>query len=91
MNPIADALVATHKELEERTKSGLARASATGAEYLGKMKGDEVVSASARLRDLATAAARVFGWDNDKGGAVTLNQVVVSMEQLEQIRALRAS
>jgi hypothetical protein len=29
---IADALVATHKELEERTKSGLARAAARAAE-----------------------------------------------------------
>jgi hypothetical protein len=34
---------------------------------------------------------RVFGWDNDKGSAVTLNQVCITPEQLEQIRALRNS
>jgi hypothetical protein len=39
-----------------------------------------------QLRDLA--AARVFGWDNDKPG-VQFNQLVVIQQQLEQMRALR--
>ena len=84
-------LIATHKELEAKTKTGLSIAAAKAAEQAAGQDGATNLNCSGKLRDLAAAAARVFGWDNDKGSAVTLNQVVVSMEQLEQIRALRAS
>jgi len=86
-----DALIAAHKELENRTKSGLAQATAKAAEAAAKSEKPVEVSSPSHLRDLAATAARIFGWDGDKGSAVTLNQVVVSQEQLEQIRALRSA
>jgi uncharacterized linocin/CFP29 family protein len=49
------------------------------------------VSSTARLRDLAASAARIFGWDKtDKPGVQLNQQFVISQEQLEQIRQLRA-
>jgi hypothetical protein len=83
-----DVLLATHKELEERTKSGLARATARAAEAAAKAAEPPPVSNTAHLRDLAQSAARIFGWNTD-GPQVQLNQqVVISQEQLEQIRQL---
>jgi hypothetical protein len=89
LNPIADALVATHKELEERTKSGLARATARAAEAAGTAAEPLQVSNPAHLRDLAASAARIFGWDADKKPGVQLNTLVITTEQLQKIRALR--
>ena len=89
LHPIADALVATHKELEERTKSGLARATARAAEAAGTAAEPLKVSNTAHLRDLAASAARIFGWDSDKPAGNTYNTLVVTTEQLQQIRALR--
>ena len=86
-----DVLAQTHKELGERTRTGLAQATARAAEAAAKAEKPLEVGNTAQLRDLAASAARIFGWDNDKGGGFILNQVVVSQEQLEQIRALRAS
>ena len=89
LHPIADALVETHKELEERTKSGLARATARAAEAAATAPEPLEVSNTAQLRDLAASAARVFGWDADKKPGVQLNQLVITTEQLQEIRALR--
>ena len=47
------------------------------------------VSNTAQLRYLAQSAARVFGWDSDKPAGSTYNTLVVTTEQLQQIRALR--
>src|SRR5438552_2663052 len=88
LHPIADTLVETHKELETRTKSGLARATTKAAEHAAEQDGATSLSYSGKLRDLAAAAARVFGWDSDKP-TVQLNQFCITPEQLEQIRALR--
>lgn len=74
-----DVLLATHKELEGRTKSGLAQATARAAEPL-------TVSNTAQLRDLAASAARVFGWDNNDKPGVQLNQLCISQEMIERIR-----
>jgi hypothetical protein len=84
-----DVLLATHKELEERTKSGLARATARAAEAAATATEPLQVSNTAHLRDLAASAARVFGWDADKKPGVQLNTLVITTEQLQQIRALR--
>src|SRR4029077_8993125 len=90
LNPIADALVATHKELEERTKSGLAQATVRAAEAAANAAKPLEVSNTAHLRDLAQSAARIFGW-GEGGVTVNTNQaLVVTQEQLEQIRQLRA-
>ena len=84
-----DVLLATHKELEERTKTGLAQATARAAESAAKAEEPLQVSNTAQLRDLAQSAARIFGWNTD-GPQVHLNQqVVITQEQLEQIRQLR--
>jgi hypothetical protein len=49
------------------------------------------VSNTSQLRDLAASAARIFGWDkNDKPGVQLNQQFVITPEQLEQIRQLRA-
>jgi hypothetical protein len=47
------------------------------------------VCTTAHLKDLAAAAARVFGWDQQQRSGDTYNTVVLSMEQLAMIRSLR--
>ena len=49
------------------------------------------VSNTAQFRDLAASAARIFGWDAEKvkGPRDTYNTLVVTQDQLEQIRQLR--
>jgi len=89
LHPVAEALVETHKKLEAKTKTGLMQTTAKAATHAAQ-KPPLDVSNTSQLRDLAQSAARIFGWDSDKPG-VQLNQVVITQEQLEQIRALRDS
>lgn len=89
LHPVADALVATHKELEERTKSGLAQATARAAEAAAKSAEPLQVGNTSQLRDLAASAARVFGWDKAPQTNVQVNTgFKLTMEQLEEIRTL---
>jgi hypothetical protein len=88
-HPVADVLVATHKELGERTKSGLARATARAAEAAATAPEPLEVSNTAQLRDITAAASRLFGWDKREGAQVQLNQLMITHEQLQQIRQLR--
>ena len=90
LHPVADALVETHKDLEAKTKSALATATAKAAGHAGTLDGEKLWENPGKLRDLGAAAAKLFGWNNGAPG-VQFNQLVVSQEQLEQIRALRAS
>ena len=84
-----EVLLATHKELEDRTKTGLAQATARAAEAAAKAAKPLEVSSTAQLRDLAASAARVFGWDKGPQTAVQVNAgFKLTMEQLEQMRAL---
>jgi hypothetical protein len=84
-----DVLLQTHKELGERTKTGLAQATARAPERAAKSEEPLQVSNTAHLRDLAQSAARIFGW-GEGGVTVNANQaLVVTQEQLEQIRQLR--
>ena len=86
-----DVLLQTHKELGERTKTGLAQATARAAEAAAKAEEPLQVSNTAHLRDLAQSAARIFGW-GEGGVTVNANQaLVVTPEQLEQIRQLRGA
>jgi hypothetical protein len=80
-----DVLLATHEELGERTKTALAQATAAAAEHAAKQPPLPVTNA-AQMRDLAAAAARIFGWDQKKGD--THNTMVISHEDLARIRAL---
>jgi hypothetical protein len=88
LHPIADALVSTHKELDSRTKTALAQATARAAEGAAKSEKPIDVTSTSHLRDLAQSAARVFGWT--EGPQVQVNtQLCITAEQLEQIRQLR--
>ena len=89
MHPVADALVETHKELEAKTKSALATATAKAAGHAGTLEGEKLWENPGKLRDLGTAAAKLFGWDNAHQQGNTYNTLVLSAEQLEKIRALR--
>jgi hypothetical protein len=92
LHPIADALVSTHKELDSRTKTALAQATARAAESAAQAAEPLPVSNTAHLRDLAQSAARIFGWDSDKKPpGDTYNTLVITQEQLEQIRQLRGA
>jgi hypothetical protein len=87
-----DVLLQTHKELGERTKSGLAQATVRAAEEAATAAKPLPVSNTAHLRDLAASAARVFGWDKQLSGpAVQFNQLCITQEQLEMIRQLRGA
>jgi hypothetical protein len=91
LHPIADALVSTHKELDSRTKTALAQATTRAAEAAAQAVEPLPVSNTSHLRDLASAAAGLFGW-NAGGVTVNANQaLVVTAEQLEQIRQLRGA
>jgi hypothetical protein len=81
-------LLAEHKSLETKTKTGLSRAVAKAAEHTSTQPPLEVNN-PAQLRDLAGAAAKLFGWDNAKGPTTNFNTMVVTREQLQEIRALR--
>jgi hypothetical protein len=84
-----DVLLATHKELEERTKTGLAQATVRAAEAAAKAAKPLEVSTTSQLRELAASAARVFGWDKAAQTNVQVNTgFKLTMEQLEQMRAL---
>jgi hypothetical protein len=88
-----DVLIATHRELEARTKSGLAQATVRAAEAAAEAAEPLPISNTAHLRDLAASAARIFRWDQDKGKGPrdTYNTLVITAEQLEQIRQLRGT
>jgi hypothetical protein len=84
---IADALVETHKELETKTKTALMQTAAKAAVDAAQKPPLEVSNTS-QLRDLASAAARIFGWDT-KQPQTQINQLCITREQLQEIRALR--
>ena len=91
LHPIVDALVSTHGELDSRTKTALAQATARASEEAAKAEKPIDVNSTSHLRDLAASSARIFGWDKPLSGpAVQFNQLCITQEQLEQIRQLRA-
>jgi hypothetical protein len=91
LHPIADALVSTHKELDSRTRTALAQATTRAAEGAATAVEPLPVTSTSHLRDIASAAAQLFGW-NQSGVTVNANQtLVVTPEQLEQIRQLRGA
>jgi hypothetical protein len=76
--------------MDSRTKTALAQATTRAAEAAAKAEKPIDVSSTSHLRDLAQSAARIFGWDKtDKPQGNTYQTLVVTAEQLEQIRQLR--
>jgi hypothetical protein len=81
--------IAPDKSLEIKTKTALAQVTARAAEAAAKAEKPINVSNTSHLRDLAAAAAGLFGWNTD-GPQVQVNtQIRITQEQLEQIRQLR--
>ena len=82
MNPIADALDATHKELADTARTSILQAVTNAAKLVAKKPGLDV-STVAQLRDLASALVRLC--DNGKPVApITVNaenaQVIICDE-----------
>jgi hypothetical protein len=83
-----DVLLDEHKRLEGQTKTALMQTTAKAATHAAQ-KPPLDVSNTSQLRDLAQSAARTFGW-GEGGTTVHANQaLIVTQEQLEQIRQLR--
>jgi hypothetical protein len=89
LHPIASALVSTHKDLEAKTKTGLATAAAKAADHAQSLDGASTFGCSNKLRDLAASAARIFGWDKGPQTNVQVNTLRITAEQLAEIRELR--
>jgi hypothetical protein len=62
LHPIADALGATHKELEEGTKTALMQTLHKAARAVAR-KDPLDISNMGQFRDACLSAARMFGWD----------------------------
>ena len=65
-----DVLIATHKELETKTKTALMQAVAKAAQ-LAAQKPAMDVTTTAQLRDLALTMAKLCGWDGNGRPNVT--------------------
>jgi hypothetical protein len=83
-----DVLIASHKELEGATKTGLMLTAAKAATKAAQKPPLEVVNTS-QFRDLANSSSRIFGWNTKAGPQTQFNQVVISQEQLREIGMLR--
>jgi hypothetical protein len=85
-----DALKRINAELATRTRTALAQSITAAAEAAAQRQEPLPVGSTAQLRELTGAAARTFGWDTDREPSTVHNTLVITQEQLEQIRALRA-
>jgi hypothetical protein len=83
-----DVLIASHRELEGATKTGLMVTAAKAAAHAAQ-KPPLDVSNTSQFRDLATSSGRIFGWNTKAGPQAQFNQVVISQEQLREIGMLR--
>jgi hypothetical protein len=90
LHPIADALDASHKELENATKTALAQAIAKAAQGVA-LKGALDVASITELKDAIHAADKLYGWNKPQtevnvGVAVGL---VCTEEQRKRMIAMR--
>jgi Putative ATPase subunit of terminase (gpP-like) len=85
-----DVLIASHKELEGATKTGLMLTAAKAATKAAQNPPLDVSNTS-QFRDLTNSSSRIFGWHQKAGPQTQYNQVVISQEQLRQIGMLRES
>jgi hypothetical protein len=83
-----DVLIASHKKLEDATKTGLMITAAKAATHAAQNPPLEVANTS-QFRDLANSSSRIFGWNTKAGPQTQSNQVVISQEQLREIGMLR--
>src|SRR4029077_14136827 len=83
-----DVLIASHKELEGATKTGLMLTAAKAATKAAQNPPLEVGNTS-QFRDLANSSSQIFGWNAKASPQTQFNQVVISQEQLQKIGMLR--
>jgi hypothetical protein len=92
LNPVADALDATRKELEDTTKTALMQTLSKAAQKVATKQALDV-SNTAQLRDICLAAARMFGSDGKDQAAVTVNAdktlIVCDEARMQQLREQR--
>src|SRR6266567_2109746 len=98
LHPVADALAATHKELEDGTKTALMQTLHKAAQAVARKDPLDITN-MAQFRDACLSAARMFGWDGCAQPSVTVNAdkaVVVCDEnkrrelQAQRLRLLAA-
>jgi Putative ATPase subunit of terminase (gpP-like) len=80
-----DALIASHKELEGRTRSALATAIAKAAEAVASQEALPVASVAA-LKDLVLAGAKHFGWEVNQTPSVSVQGEKVAVVFNEELR-----
>ena len=85
-----DVLIASQKELEGATKTGLMLTAAKAAAKAAENPPLDVSNTS-QFRDLPNSSSRIFGWNTKAAPQTQFNQVVISQEQLAEIRSLRAN
>jgi hypothetical protein len=81
-----DALIASHKELEDRTRSALATAIAKAAEAVASQEPLPVASVAA-LKDLVLAGAKHFGWEVNQTPSMSVHGKQVAVMFDEELRA----
>jgi len=67
-------------ELGERTRLGLSRAAARGADTAARLDGDQVLAASRNLKDLASMASTLHGWQQAAQVGVQVNFGAISVD-----------
>ena len=87
-NSVSFSLARTTKDFRRRDVRQQSRSFAPGINRETRPNSNRLLRNTSQLRDLAASAVRVFGWDSDKP-VVQLNQLVISQEQLKQIREAR--
>jgi hypothetical protein len=70
LHPIAEALDASHKELEEGTKTALMQTLHKAAQAVARKDPLDITN-MAQFRDACLSAARMFGWDGNAQPSVT--------------------
>jgi len=85
----AESLQERLKQDAETTRLGLSTATRKASVSLAEREGDDVVNASARLKDVVSSAAQLHGW-NAQGGVNVGVQVNVTMPTAEEIAERKA-
>jgi hypothetical protein len=89
-HPVADALAASHKELEDGTKTALMQTLHKASQAVARKDPLDITN-MAQFRDACLSAARMFGWDGNAQPSVTYygddNRTVVicSAERRQQL------
>ena len=84
----AESLEERLKQDAETTRVGLSTATRKASVSLAERDGDEVVYTSARLKDVVSSAAQLYGWNQPAG--VNVNIANIPMPTAEERAEMRA-